>query len=116
MNGNILAMLFEHNNWANDQIIKACLSLSDEHLDAEPQSATMGSIRKTLLHLANGQQGYLRLLTVPLEERLDPVTDPPFADIKEAVKASGEGLLALARDASALEQMGRIQTRDRWLI
>lgn len=35
---NILEKLFEHNNWANLQIIQACASLSDAQLDAEPQS------------------------------------------------------------------------------
>ena len=36
MTENILGRLFEHNNWANLQIIQACSALSDEQLDAEP--------------------------------------------------------------------------------
>jgi uncharacterized damage-inducible protein DinB len=48
---NPLARLFEHNNWANLQIIQACLALEDEQLDAEPHSVTKGTIRRTLLHL-----------------------------------------------------------------
>jgi uncharacterized damage-inducible protein DinB len=109
MTETILEKLIEHNNWANRQIVQACLSLSDEQLDAEPKSATMGSIRKTLIHLASGQELYLRLLTVPLEERLDPVPDPPFAGLQEALDESGEGLLIVAQDEQRLYRMGRIQ-------
>jgi uncharacterized damage-inducible protein DinB len=52
----ILVRLFEHNNWANLRIIRACSALSDAQLDAEPQSATKGSIRLTLIHLVASQQ------------------------------------------------------------
>ena len=44
----VLVKLFAHNNWVNKQIIEACFALSDQQLDAEPQSATQGSIRSTL--------------------------------------------------------------------
>jgi uncharacterized damage-inducible protein DinB len=70
MTENFLVKLFEHNSWANLRIIQACSALSDEQLDAEPQSATKGSIRRTLLHLVASQQGYLSLLTLPIEARL----------------------------------------------
>jgi uncharacterized damage-inducible protein DinB len=63
MTENILGKLFEHNNWANLTIIQACSALGDEQLDAEPRSATKGSIRRTLLHLVDSQQHYLSLLT-----------------------------------------------------
>ena len=62
MTTNILEKLFEHNNWANHQIIQACAALSDEQLDAKPQSATMGSIRETLLHLVSSQKIHSTLL------------------------------------------------------
>jgi uncharacterized damage-inducible protein DinB len=52
MTENFLEKLLEHNNWANQKIIQACFALSDEQLDAEPHSATKGSIRDTLLHLS----------------------------------------------------------------
>src|SRR5919204_3929684 len=109
MNENILAKLFEHNNWANMQIIQACYALSDEQLDAEPHSATRGTIRRTLLHLVHSQAGYLSLLTLPVEKRNDPA--PTFAELQESAHRSGEGLLALARG----EQMpfsSRLQTKD----
>ena len=56
---NYLARIFEHNNWANLQIIQACSTLSNAQLDAEPQTVTKGSIRTTLLHLVSAQHSYL---------------------------------------------------------
>lgn len=108
----ILARLFEHNNWANSKIAQACLSLSDEQLDAVPHSATKGSIRGTLLHLVTAQRGYLRLLTLPREERLQPLPEPPFAELRADVTSSGEALLRLARDEAALARQGQITARD----
>jgi uncharacterized damage-inducible protein DinB len=90
-----LVKLFEHNNWANQKIIEACSVLSDLQLDAEPHSATRGTIRRTLLHLVHSQLGYLSLLTLPVDER--PDVAPAFAELKESAQISGEGLLALAR-------------------
>jgi len=110
MSENILAKLFEHNNWANDQIVRVCAKLTDEQLDAPPQSATEGNIRSTLLHLVSSQYGYLRLLTLPVEERRDRVT-VEFGEIQESLKRSGEALLELARDTSKLPK-SRLQTRD----
>lgn len=95
MSENFLEKLFEHNNWANQAIIQACSTLSDEQLDAEPQSVTKGSIRSTLLHLVTAQRGYLALLTFPVETRLQALT--PITDLVESARTSGEGLLALAR-------------------
>jgi uncharacterized damage-inducible protein DinB len=113
MMGNTLEKLFEHNNWANLQIIQACSALSDEQLDAEPQSATAGSIRHTLLHLVGAQQGYLSLLTLPLEERRRIPLE--FARLQETATSSGEGLLALARGSSN-PLAARLQTRDGYLV
>ena len=114
MNENFLGKLFEHNNWANLQIIQACSALSDEQLDAEPQSVTKGSIRRTLVHLVSSQNGYLRTLTLPLEERPDAVT-VAFAELQESASKSGEGLLALARGEQK-PLKSQLQTRDGYLV
>lgn len=111
---NILAKLFEHNNWANQKIVEACAALTDEQLDAPPQSATEGSIRNTLLHLVSAQYSYLRLLTLLVEERRERVI-VEFADMEESLKDSGEKLLDLARDASKLPTT-RLQTRDDYWV
>ncbi len=114
MTENFLEKLFEHNNWANMQIIQACYALSDEQLDAEPQSVTKGTIRRTLVHLVSSQQGYLRTLTLPLEERLDAPT-VAFAELQESAGKSGEGLLALARDEQKALK-AQLQTRDNFYV
>ena len=111
---NFLVKLFEHNNWANLQIIEACLALSDEQLDAEPQSATKGSIRNTLVHLVSAQRGYLALLTLPVETR--PKTPPAFAELQESARMSGEGLLALVRDEPGQLPKTQLQTRDGYYV
>jgi uncharacterized damage-inducible protein DinB len=114
MTENFLVKLFEHNNWANLQIIQACSALSDEQLDAEPQSVTKGNIRDTLLHLVGSQAGYLSLLTLPVEERHD--VRPTFTELKETARISGEGLLALARDESSKLPKSRLQTTDGYYV
>ncbi len=114
MTENFLARLFEHNNWANEKIIQACLALTEEQLDAAPQSATEGNIRSTLSHLVSAQFGYLRILTMPLEERQGPVV-LEFDGLQRSLKDSGERLLTLARDASKLP-VSRIQTRDGYYV
>ena len=114
MTENSLVKLFEHNNWANLQIIQACSALSDKQLDAKPQSATKGSIRRTLLHLVASQQGYLSLLTLPPEAR--PNVPPAFAELQKVASISGEGLLALARDEASNLPKARLQTKDGYLV
>ena len=113
MTENFLVKLFEHNNWANLKIIEACYALSDEQLDAEPQSATQGSIGSTLLHLVSSQQGYLSLLTLPVEKRHD--VRPTHAELEKSARNSGEGLLALVRDERQYPKT-RLQTMDGFYV
>ena len=114
MTENVLVRLFEHNNWANIQIIRACSALSDEQLDAEPKSATKGSIRRTLLHLVHSQQHYLSLLTLPVEARHDVA--PAFAELERSARISGDVLLALAKDESNQFAKRRLQTQDGYWV
>jgi len=113
MTDSFLPKLFEHNNWANLQIIQACASLSDEQLDAEPQSATQGSIRSTLMHFVSAQRGYLSLLTLPVEAR--PTTPLEFAELQESITTTGEGLLSLVKDEANFTK-NRLQTRDGYYV
>ncbi|HEX6270986.1 MAG TPA: DinB family protein [Anaerolineales bacterium] len=105
-----LTRLFEHNNWANQRIIEVCSALSDKQLDAEPQSVTKGTIRRTLVHLVSSQASYLKTLTLPLEERLQP-TSVEFSELKESAAKSGESLLGLARGEQK-PFSSPLQTRD----
>jgi uncharacterized damage-inducible protein DinB len=95
MTENFLEKLFEHNNWANLKIVQSCMALGNEQLDTEPHSATKGNIRETLIHLVKSQRGYLALLTLPPEAR--PTEPLRFDELLESVRASGDGLLTLAK-------------------
>ncbi|MEM8533933.1 MAG: DinB family protein [Chloroflexota bacterium] len=114
MSDNVLARLFEHNNWANLRIIEACTALSNHQLDAEPQSATFGSIRVTLTHMVAAQQGYLSLLTLPIEARHR--VSPSFAELSQVASSSGAGLLELARNEAITDLKTRVQTTDGYFI
>jgi len=115
MTENTLARLFEHNNWANLQIVRACSALSDEQLDAEPRSATKGSIRLTLWHLITSQQGYLALLT-GMEPRFNWQAPPAFAELQESASLTGEGLLAVARDDPSKSLRTQLHTKDGYRV
>lgn len=114
MSESVFVKLLEHNNWANNQIIQACHGLSNEQLDAEPQSATMGSIRRTLIHLVAAQQGYLSLLTLPVEARSR--VQIQFSELGESARRSGEGLLALVREMSDEYLEAQLHTTDGYLV
>ncbi len=119
MTDNMLVKLFEHNNWANRQIIQVCSTLSDQQLDAESQSATKGNIRQTLMHLVTSQHGYLSLLTLPVEARIK--LTPAFTELQQAVSSSGDALVALARDDSSEHLKTQLRTTDgyfveRWVV
>jgi uncharacterized damage-inducible protein DinB len=110
MDNDYLVKLYEHNNWANSLILEACLALSDEQLDAEPRSITKGSIRLTLKHLATAQRNYLSLLTLPAEERVR--TPLEFSELQQALSASGEGLLGLAKGDPSMSLQPQLETTD----
>ncbi len=114
MTENILVRIFEHNNWANLQMIQACSTLSDEQLYAEPQSVTAGTIRRTLEHLVGSQESYLSYLT-GREYRSNWQTPPTFAELAKSANITGQELLALASDERRLPTT-QLQTRDGYLV
>lgn len=114
MTQNILEKLFEHNNWANRKIIEAYYALSDEQLDAVPQSTTKGTIRQTLVHLVESQNSYMSLLTLTVDSRPDVM--PSSAKLREIAGASGEKLLALVRNESSQFPTARLQTKDGYWV
>jgi uncharacterized damage-inducible protein DinB len=114
MTENYMVKLFEHNHWANQLILQTCLTLSDQQLDAEPQSVTKGSIRQTLIHMVSAQNSYLMTLTLPVEVRMQPVT-VDFDKLVESERMSAEGLLPLA--AGEKQPFGsKVQTRQGYLV
>ncbi len=112
MSDPILAKLFEHNNWANLEIIRVCSALADAQLDAPAQSATRGTIRETLMHLVDAQHWYLALLTLPAAPRHYP--NLAMSNLAQVAEASGQGLLALARDPERLPKTW-VETGDGYM-
>ncbi len=109
-----LIRMFEHNNWANQQIIQVCSRLSDKQLDTSPPSFTKGSIRQTLMHLVRSQNGYLSLLTKPVEERSDSTLT--FEELQASAQNSGMGLLALAKGDQKPIDDSQIETTDGYRV
>ena len=97
MAASILEKYFEQNTWANLQIIQACSALSDELLDAEPQSATKGTIRQTLVHLVYAEQDYLARL-LRRDPRFNWPETPDFDEMEQAINLTGQDFQALLRD------------------
>ncbi len=112
MSENVLARIFEHNTWANLQILQVCSTLTDEQLDAQPVSTTRGSIRRTLEHLIDSEQYYLYDLT-GVRPLFDWQSPPPFAELREAAQNNGKIVQDLVRDADSLSQMQRLLTQDK---
>jgi uncharacterized damage-inducible protein DinB len=57
-----LLELFRHKTWATLRLIEYCEGLPDEHLDATIPG-TYGTIRETLRHLVDAEEGYFSILT-----------------------------------------------------
>jgi uncharacterized damage-inducible protein DinB len=112
---NILEKIFEHNNWANLQIIQVCSNLSDEQLDAEPELGTKGSIRITLWHLIAAQQRYLSHLS-GVGHQSYWESAPTFAELEQAAITTGEGLLALVRKVNGKFSTTQIEVKDDHLV
>lgn len=91
-----LDTLFRHNQWANDLLFELCAGLSEEQLDARILG-TYGSIREMLLHIATAERSYLQRIRtgVPYRRPKDAPL-PGMAELKESIRASGEGLVATA--------------------
>ncbi|MBJ7599678.1 MAG: hypothetical protein DLM67_07995 [Candidatus Nephthysia bennettiae] len=87
MNGALLE-LYRHKTWATLRLIEYCKGLDGEDLDAT-MPGTFGSIRDTLRHLVDADDGYFADVT---GERLsEPLADGPVAmdELAERVRRLG---------------------------
>lgn len=108
----ICTRLFEHNNWANAELMGFCNTLREDQLDAAPDPQSEWSVRRVLEHLAGAQAGYLALLTQPKEERQQ--VDLRFEELGASLEASGVGLLEYAQGESS--QGGHLYSTDGYEI
>lgn len=91
----MLAKIFEHNNWANQQVVDACLQLTAEQLEATLDLPSPWTMAHTLRHLVGAQQRYVLFLTESPEERASG--EPALPELTALLHASGAALLELAR-------------------
>ena len=57
-----LLELYRHKTWATLRLIAHCQGLAGEHLDATI-AGTFGTVRDTLRHLVDAEEGYLSIVT-----------------------------------------------------
>jgi uncharacterized damage-inducible protein DinB len=80
--------LMRYSDWANQQILSRCAPLADEQLD-RPFEMGMGSLRRTLLHIHNGEQVWLERLRGRAETPWPSEDEPaPVAAIEERFRAT----------------------------
>jgi len=110
MNGALLD-LYRHKTWATLRLIEYCQGLEDDHLDATIPG-TFGTIRETLRHLVNAEEGYF--WTVTRERLSEPLPDGPvpLGELAERIRRLGPRWELLAQDTDAPSR--EVTTRDGW--
>ncbi len=89
--------LFRYNQWANQQVLRACESLSDADLDTAVPGA-YGTVREILEHIVRAEGGYLRQLTGTRPQPSFGWDDRPSLAALAAYAAEvGKGLIEAAR-------------------
>lgn len=92
-----LSDFFKYNLWANRCLLDACAQLPDAQLDAT-MIGIYGSIRETLMHLFDAEEGYAQALTgkSPTSPLGEFTTFPGFNILRQRAESSGEALLKVA--------------------
>lgn len=123
MNSGLLE-LFRHKTWATLQLMEHCQGLADEHLDATIPG-TYGTIRETLRHLVDGEEGYLSILTrEPFRTKAEgeafvrpdllPEGPVPLAELAERIRRMGPRWEDLAQDPDLPDR--QVTTTDGWRL
>ena len=92
-----LLELYRHKTWATLKLIELCQSLDDEYLDATIPG-TYGTVRETLRHLVNAEEGYFRQLT--LKRFWEPLPQRPIVldELAMRIRTLGPRWEALTQD------------------
>lgn len=107
MNGALLE-LYRHKTWATLRLIAHCQGLAGEHLDATIPG-TYGTVRDTLRHLVDSEEGYLSIVTrqpfhtkeaAAAFTRPDQMPDGPIPldELAERIRRMGPQWETLAQD------------------
>jgi len=106
---NALLELYRHKTWATLRLIAFCEGLAGDHLDATIPG-TYGTIRDTLRHLVESEEGYLSIVTrqpfrtkeaAAAFNRPDQMPDGPIPldELAERIRRMGPQWETLAQDA-----------------
>jgi peptidyl-prolyl cis-trans isomerase B (cyclophilin B) len=108
-----LVELYRHKTWATLRLIEHCRSLDDEHLDAT-SPGTYGTIRETLRHLVEAEEGYFKLLTHT--QLSEPLPDGPASleELAERIRRLGPRWEAMAEDPDLAA--ADVKTSDGWRL
>jgi len=99
-----LLTLYRHKTWATLRLIEYCQGIDAEHLDATIPG-TYGTIRETLRHLVEAEEGYFyRVSGERLSERM-PKGPVALDELAERIRRMGPRWEQLAGD-------GELQSRD----
>ncbi len=122
---NGLVEMFRYKTWATLRLIEYCQGLEDEHLDATTPG-TYGTIRETLRHLVEAEEGYFSILNrerfASKAEAEASVSPPnqlpdgpvPLDELAERIQRMGPHWEAMAQDA---DLPGRdVTTTDGWQL
>ncbi len=107
----LLDDFFRHNTMMNTRVLEACSELAPEQLDATVEG-TYGSIGATLVHIANGQEGYTARFFGG--ERRKPLPEVPFPgfDVVAARLADTDAQLEVAVQRLETEFQVRVTGDD----
>jgi uncharacterized damage-inducible protein DinB len=106
---NALLELYRHKTWATLRLIEHCQRLDDKDLDATIPG-TYGTIRDTLRHLVDSEEGYYSILTrkrFPTKEVAAVFSRPGalpagpagLGELADRIRRLGPGWESLAEDA-----------------
>jgi peptidyl-prolyl cis-trans isomerase B (cyclophilin B) len=112
MNGALLE-LYRHKTWATLLLIERCRGIGGEHLDAT-SPGTYGTIRETLRHLVEAEEGYFKLLTG--KQLSEPLPDGPvpLEELAARISRLGPRWEAIAVDPDL--PAGDVKTSDGWRL
>ncbi len=119
-----LIELTRHKTWATLRLIEHCQRLTDQQLDSTAPG-TYGSIRETLRHLVDADEGYFSQLSrAPFKtraeaaafQRLDPLPEGPVPldELADRVRGLGPLWEALAEDPRLAAH--EVTTTDGWRV
>ena len=115
--------LFRHKTWATLRLIEYCQGIDAEHLDATIPG-TYGTIRETLRHIVDAEEGYFLILTrepFRTKEEAAAFVDPhplpegpvPLDVLAERIRRLGPRWEALAEDDGLAGR--EVTSTDGWL-